>query len=146
MRNVRLRRYRFVVAMAGDRVLLAAACALCLCSCSTDLGCDLDGVTRDLGGTGLMDCGIARAQVSVVDDCAVKAFRARSTFRALYEKKDGSLQGVVHAAGDKYYAIRTATDGGDVESAECKGGSITTQNGRTFVQCDEPGMFTKACK
>jgi hypothetical protein len=143
--GVRLGRYRFVVGLRADRVLLGAACALLLCSCSNDLGCDLDGVTRDLGGTGLMDCGIARSDVSAVDACAVQSFRARATFRAVYEKKDGSLQGVIHAAGDKYYAIRTSTDGGDVESAECKGASIVTEDSRTFVECDKPGAFSKAC-
>lgn len=142
---MRLHRYRFVLAMRADRVLLGAACALLLCSCSNDLGCDLDGVTRDLGGSGLMDCGIARSDVSAVDACAVESFEMRATFRAVYEKKDGSLQGVVHAAGDKYYAIRASSDGGDVERAECKGASIVSQNGRTFVQCDKPGTYSKAC-
>lgn len=145
MLGVRLWRWRFVVAMRADRVLFGAACALWLCSCTNHLGCDVDGVTRNLGGTGLMDCGIARSQVSAVDACAVQNFRARATFRALYEKKDGSLEGIIHAAGDKYFAIRTDVDGGDVESAECKSGSVVTDNGRTFVQCDKPGAFSAAC-
>jgi hypothetical protein len=145
MRNMPRERYRFVVAMRSDRVLLAAACALLLCSCADELGCDVDGVTRDLGGTGLMDCGIARSDIDAVDKCAVGSFRRRDTFRALYEKKDGSLSGIVHAAGDEYYAVRASSDGDQVERAQCEGASIVSKDGRSFVQCDKPGPFTKAC-
>jgi hypothetical protein len=144
MRSMR-DRYRFVLGMRARALLGAAVLLAALSGCSHELGCDIDGVSRDLGGAGLMDCGIASSDIDAMDKCAVANFRADKTFRALYEKKGGSLEGIVHAAGGKYYALRAAADGRDVERAQCKSASIVTMDGRTYVQCDKPAAFSKAC-
>ena len=127
--------------------LLSAGCAwVGLAGCAGDLGCDLDGTTRELGGAGLIDCGLAeRGNTGVVDRCAVTAFMRRDTFRALYERKDGSLEAVLHAAGGRYYSLRASAAGDDVTRADCKGASVAAEGSRTFVQCDDPGEFRKAC-
>jgi hypothetical protein len=132
--------------MRAQRVRLAAAAACAVIGCAHELGCDLDGVTRSLGGPGLMDCGIASSSdTSAVDDCAVTQYEMRGTFRAIYENKNKTLQAVVHAAGDKWYALRATASGDGVERTECKGGSIVTEGTRAYVQCDKPGTFAPAC-
>jgi len=139
-------RHWFALRMPAYRVLLASASAAGMLGCANQHGCDIGGVSRDLGGTGLIDCGIAGSDPSDVDACAVSAFMMRSTFRAIYEKKDGSLQGVIHAAGDTYYALRASAKGDAVQYAQCKSGSVVDQGTRTLVQCDKPGAYVAACK
>lgn len=115
--------------------------------CAGDLGCDLDGTTRKLGGSGLMDCGLAeKGNTTDVDRCAVTAEQSRTTFRAIYVRKDGSLEAVVHGAGDHYYLLRASSDGDEVKRADCEGASVVTDGTRQFVECDEPGEFRKACE
>lgn len=133
--------------MRGDATLLPMVIvALGLAGCANDLGCDLDGVSRDVGGPGLMDCGIAHPDdTDVVDRCAVTAFGRGETFRAIYEQSDDSVEAVVHGAGDHYYSLRSSSSGDHVERADCKGGSIVEDGSRRFVQCDRPSAFRKAC-
>ena len=122
-----------------------ASAAIVLSACANSLGCDLDGISRDLGGAGLMDCGIASDDTSNVDACAVTAFRMRSTFRAIYEQPDGSLQAIVHAAGDSYYLLRASKSGDSVERADCQSASLASEGTRQFVQCEKPSAFREAC-
>jgi hypothetical protein len=141
-------RHPIVFAMRARRVLVVAGLLCPLLGCADQLGCDLDGVSRGLGGAGLIDCGIASkdtSDTSTVDRCAVTSFQTRATFRAIYEQKDKSLEGIVHAAGDKYYALRASPSGDAVERAQCKSASITTDGSRTFVACEKPGAYAKAC-
>lgn len=137
---------------AGVRVgwyaVVVGATSLCaaISGCASELGCDLHGVTRKLGGVGLMDCGLGEQDnTSVVDRCAVNAFTARLTFRALYERSDGSLEAIVHGAGGHYYALRAAADGDAVQQADCEGAEIVTDGSRKYVRCEGRGDFEPAC-
>jgi hypothetical protein len=126
--------------------LVVAWSALALGGCASELGCDLNDSTRDLGGAGLMDCGLAEyGDTDTVDTCAVREHGARGTFRAIYERKDGSLEAVVHAAGDRYYLFRADADGDHVKRAECESASVVTDGDREFVECDSHGEFRAVC-
>jgi hypothetical protein len=120
--------------------------AIVVAGCANDLGCDLDGVSRDVGGTGLMDCGIAKPdKTDTVDRCAVTAFGRGQTFRAIYEQDDESVEAVVHGSGDHYYLLHSSAGGDHVERADCKSASIVDEGSRRFVQCEHPSAFRPAC-
>lgn len=115
--------------------------------CGGDDDCEFDNVLRDIGGVGLMDCGIASEDdTSDVDDCAVDAYRANQTFRALYEQDDGGLRAIVHAAGDSYHVVTLSGEDGSIARAECEGGVLVQENGRSYVDCADPEPFRDVCR
>jgi hypothetical protein len=115
-------------------------------ACGGSDDCEFDSVLRDTGGVGLTDCKIARVDdTEEVDACAVSAYRARQTFRAIYEQEDGGLRAIVHAAGDSYHVV-TLADDGSIARAECGGGVLVQENGRSYIDCDEPGEFRDVCE
>jgi hypothetical protein len=125
--------------------LVLCASSVAIASCNGDDDCDIEAQSRGLGGAGLQDCGIARgSETSVVDRCAASAYAGNETFRALYELGDGRLEAIVHGAGDVYLKLRE-TDDGAVERAECGGGRVVREGGRTFVDCSDQGPFEVLC-
>lgn len=130
--------------------LASIACAVLLLSvfaaCGGEEGCDFDAETRDVGGIGLMDCGFARGDdASAVDRCAVTAYRMGITFRAVYERSDGSLDALVHGTGG-YALLRTDADGSVIERADCEDAHEVQRDGRSFVECTDSGVFDTVCK
>ena len=120
--------------------------ALALASCNGDDDCNIETQSRELGGAGLQDCGIAHgSNASIVDRCAVDAYAMNATFRALYELDDGRLQAIVHAAGDSYFLLREG-EGGGVERADCADGVVANQDGRRFIDCQDAGEFEPICQ
>jgi hypothetical protein len=119
----------------------------CLAGCSGDPVCNIDATTRRVGGAGVMDCRISSDEESVarVDQCSVEAYQARATFRAIYRQEDGTLEAIIHAAGDTYHLLRTEVDGPGIEEADCEGAHVVRDQGRTYVHCDDPGEFTRIC-
>ena len=116
-------------------------------SCGGDDECEFDRVLRDIGGAGLIDCGIADFQdTAEVDACAVEAHAANQTFRAIYEQEDGELQGIVHASGDSYHLVTLAADGRTIARAECEDGLYTQAGARTYINCVDPGPFRTVCE
>jgi hypothetical protein len=118
--------------------------------CSGETECNIDSQSRALGGAGLIDCGIASADdppeiFDRVDSCAVEAYQARGTFRALYENQDGTLKGTVHSAGGNFYLLRAGTDDDHVDRADCEGAHVVVEDGRTYVHCDSPSEFERIC-
>lgn len=102
-----------------------------------------------LGGPGVIDCGVASvddtSEIFDVDRCAVETYNARGTFRAIYEQEDGSLEAVVHAAGDTYHLLRVQVESTRIERADCGGAHVVQTDGRTYVQCDDPSRFAPVC-
>ncbi|MDD9934339.1 MAG: hypothetical protein OXT09_12090 [Myxococcales bacterium] len=133
-----------VAPVAIALVLLAASTALV--GCSSDDGCDLDDYTRDQGGFGLMDCGLAFDDTSAVDACAVMALRQGGTFRALYETEDGGLEAIVHTSEGVYIQVRTPADGASLEQTPCEDGILIEEDGRSYVGCFEPGEAELVCE
>jgi hypothetical protein len=127
--------------------LRIAALVCCLAGCGGESECNIDTTTRRVGGAGVMDCRITTEQYSIerVDQCAVEAYQARATFRAIYRHDDGTLEAIVHAAGDTYHLLRTDADGPGIEEADCVGAHLVQEQGRTYVQCDEPDDFVRIC-
>lgn len=126
----------------GHAALLVAALSGGV-GCAED-ECNIDEYTRDLGGIGVMDCGLAGDDTSAVDECALTAYRGRKTFRALYENEDGDLEAIVHAAGGTYHLVREA--GSMLEQADCKGGQEEVTDDRRRVGCDGQGAFETVCE
>jgi hypothetical protein len=115
-------------------------------ACGGSDDCEFDSVLRDVGGVGLTDCGIAAVDdTGEVDACAVNAYRADQTFRAIYEQDDGGLRAVVHAAGGSYHVVTLAEDG-SIARAQCEGGVLVQESGRRYIECDEPGEFRNVCQ
>jgi hypothetical protein len=130
-----------VVALAA-----IAFCTLVSASCGEEDDCDVEAQSRKLGGAGLQDCGIAHGDdQGVVDRCVLDAHQQNNTYRALYELDDGRLQAFVHAAGDVYFLLRDAKGGG-VERADCAGGRVVREGGRSSVECDQPSAFEAICQ
>jgi hypothetical protein len=132
--------------LGGSALLRVLVLTLALVGggCGSDDDCDIEAQSRSLGGAGLEDCGIARGgDSSVVDRCAVTAFEGNKTFRALYELDDGRLQALVHAAGGAYLLLRESDDG--VERADCSGARSVRENGRNYIECQDPTEFAAAC-
>jgi hypothetical protein len=116
-------------------------------SCAGEDECEFDSVTRDVGGVGLIDCGIASIEdTSEVDECAVSAYQAGQTFRAIYEQEDDGLEAIVHAAGGTYHLVRLSGDDRRITRAECAGASFVQEAVRRTIACDEPGPFSAACE
>jgi hypothetical protein len=133
-------------AVVGAMVLALSVGSL-LAGCGGDDECEFDAVTRDIGGVGLTDCGIAdRDDPSEVDECAVSAYRGNQTFRAIYEQDDDGLEAIVHAAGDSYHLVRLSGEDGTITRADCAGGQFVSEDGREYIACDEPGPFSVACE
>jgi len=131
----------------GLMALAAMVCASSGAGCGGENECEFEAITREVGGVGLMDCGIAsRDDTSEVDDCAVSAYQANHTFRAIYEQADDGLEAIVHAAGDTYHLIRLSGDGRSITRADCEGGLFVQEDGRRYIACDEPGSFRAACE
>ena len=116
--------------MNPTRLHLAAAftCIASVATCATGSAgcgeeeCELDSVTRKLGGAGLIDCGLAIGDPSNVDRCAVSANRAGSTFRALYEREDGGVDVIMRVAGGGYVALQLVAEDGRIEARQLCGG------------------------
>ena len=136
---------RLHLAAAFTCVAIVATCAIGSAGCDED-ECELDAVTRRLGGAGLIDCGLATDNPSDVDRCAVSANRAGSTFRALYEREDGGVDVIMRIAGGDYIALQLVPDDGRIERASCASGRIATSSGRSFVECVDRGDFTLVCE
>jgi hypothetical protein len=135
-----------LVPRATLRLWLLALALPTLAACGGDDECEFNSVTRDVGGSGLVDCGIAHVDdTGSVDRCAVTAFTSNNTFRALYEQEDGDLLALVHAAGDTYHLLRLSEDG-RIEQADCSGGSVQQEGTRSFVRCDDPSNFELVCE
>jgi hypothetical protein len=118
--------------------------------CNGKTECNIDSQSRALGGAGLIDCGIASADdpsdiFDRVDSCAVEAYQARGTFRALYENEDGTLEGTVHSAGGTFHLVRAPADDAHVDQADCDGAHVIVEDGRTYVHCDSPTAFARIC-
>jgi len=112
--------------------------------CASKDDCNIETQTRDLGGAGLMDCGLASTDdTHTVDACAVAAFAGRNTFRAIYERSDGTLEALVHAAGDAYLTLRESPDG--IERRDCKSAHVVDDADRSYVECVEPSAPTIVC-
>lgn len=127
------------------RRIIAWPCLL-IVSCAGGDECELDAVSRDVGGTGLIDCGIASpTDSSSVDRCALTAYRGNNTFRAIYEREDGGLEAFVHAAGGSYHLLRLAPDG-NIERADCDGAVVVQEGARSYVSCEEPSEFEVVCR
>jgi hypothetical protein len=126
---------------------LALPACLLLVACGDEDSCDLDAYTRDQGGFGLMDCGIASAgETSAVDACAEMAQRQGVTFRAIYETDDGGLEALVYTSDDEYIQVRTPADGSTLEQERCGSGVLTQETGRTYVSCLDPGEPEVVCE
>jgi hypothetical protein len=128
--------------------MLASLALVGSCGCGDEEGgCDIESRSRKLGGTGLIDCGIAGpGDTSTVDDCAVSAFQSRSTFRALYELENGDLEAIVHAAGDSYHTLRQPPDETVVERIDCGDAEVVTRGTRRYVVCTDPGTPREICR
>ena len=132
------------VTSAARSLLVLTALAALVTGCATDDDCTLEARSRELGGAGLMDCGLASTDdTGTVDRCAVAAFKARSTFRAIYERKDGMLEALVHAAGDAYLTLRETSSG--LERRDCAGAHVVEDAGRSYVECVEPSDPVAEC-
>ncbi len=143
MSATRLRR----ASAAALLTLAVIACASAAVSCAGEDECEFDAITRSVGGVGLMDCGLASLEdTSTVDDCAVSAYQANHTFRAIYEQEDGGLEALVHAAGDTYHLIRLSGEDESITRADCDGGIFTQEGGRRYIACDDPEPFRAACE
>src|SRR5262249_33466383 len=140
-----MHRYRLHLAAVCQCCLLGALAGLADSGCGDEASCDLGAITRDLGGVGLIDCGVANAETADVDRCAVAAYRDGSTFRAIYERDDGRLQALVRAAGGDYLVLRQADDD-SITRAECNGAQVVADGGRTYVECVDRGPFTTVCE
>jgi hypothetical protein len=117
-----------------------------LAACGGDQECEIDAVSRDLGGAGLLDCGIApEDDTRTVDACAVMAHRSRQTFRALYERGEGRIEGIVHAVGDTYHLLRVTGDGA-IARADCSGARVAQDGTRSHVVCDGDPAFEAVCE
>jgi hypothetical protein len=128
-------------------VAAIAGLAIAASSCAGEDECEFDAVTRDTGGVGLIDCGIAPFEdPSEVDECAVDAYQAGQTFRAIYEQEDRGLEAIVHAAGGTYHLVRLSGDGQRITRADCAGATFIQEDGRRTVACDRPGPFSAACE
>jgi hypothetical protein len=132
--------------------VVAALAPLCFgaLGCGGQTECNIDSQSRALGGAGLIDCGIASADdppdiFDRVDSCAVEAYQARGTFRALYQNQDGTLEGTVHSAGGTFHLVRSQADDAQVDRADCEGAHVVVEDGRTYVHCDSPGEFERIC-
>jgi hypothetical protein len=108
--------------------------------------CELNAVTRELGGAGLVDCGLATGDSSDVDRCAITAHRNGSTFRALYEREDGGVDVIMRIAGGDYVALRLVPEERRIEQATCDGGRVTVSGGRSYVECEGRGEFGLVCR
>lgn len=137
-------RHHFVNAW---RSTLVVACSWALVGCNDGTECNINSASRMLGGPGVIDCKVASAGESsqYVDTCAVETYNARGTFRALYERDDGTLDAIVHAAGDTYHILRMRAEANSVEQADCEGAHVVSVDGRTYVQCDDPTPFRVLC-
>jgi hypothetical protein len=125
----------------------AIACVSSGSACASEDECEFEAVTRAIGGVGLTDCGIASVnETDAVDDCAVSAYQADQTFRAIYEQDDDGLEAIIHAAGDSYHLVRLSGDGQSITRADCEGALFVQEDGRRYVACDEPGSFRAACE
>lgn len=108
--------------------------------------CEFDSVLREVGGVGLMDCGIADVgETREVDSCAVRAHQADHTFRAIYEQDDGGLRAIVHAAGDTYHEVTLSPDGSIVR-AQCAAAVLVQESGRSYIDCDDPEEPRTVCE
>jgi hypothetical protein len=132
---------------AGLITLAALVWSSAAASCGGEDECEFDAITRSVGGVGLMDCGIASIEdTSTVDDCAVSAYQANHTFRAIYEQDDGGLEALVHAAGGTYHLIRLSGEDDSITRADCDGATFTQESGRRYIVCDDPEPFRAACE
>ena len=136
---------RLHLAAAFACVATVATCATGSAGCGED-ECELDAVTRRLGGAGLIDCGLATDDPSAVDNCAVRENAAGSTFRALYEREDGGVDVIMRVAGGDYVALQRVPEDGRIERASCDGGRIANSSGRRFVECIDRGEFSLVCE
>lgn len=128
-------------------LMTLAAIASASAGCSGEDECEFEAITRDIGGVGLMDCRIAPLDdTSAVDSCAVSAYQAGHTFRAIYEQDDDGLEAIVHAAGDTYHLVRLSGDGKSITRADCEDASFVQEDGRRYIACVEPGPFRAACE
>jgi hypothetical protein len=115
-------------------------------ACGGSEDCEFDTVLRDVGGVGLIDCSIAEVDdTDEVDACAVSAYQARMTFRAIYEQEDGGLRAIVHAAGGTYHVV-TLSEDGRIARAECDGALVVQESGRRYIECNDPGEFRDVCE
>ena len=128
-------------------VAIVATCAAGSAGCGED-ECELDAVTRRLGGACLIDCGLATGDPSEVDSCAVRENGAGSTFRALYEREDGGVDVIMRVAGGDYIALQLLPEDGRIERASCARGRVVTDmvSGRRFVECVDRGEFALVCE
>ncbi len=108
--------------------------------------CELNAVTRKLGGVGLIDCGFATGDSNDVDRCAITAHRGGSTFRALYEREDGGVDVIMRIAGGAYVALRLVPEDRSIEQASCDGGRVTVSGSRSYVECEGRGEFSLVCR
>jgi hypothetical protein len=122
-----------------------SALAVTAAGCGED-ECELDAVSRRLGGTGLIDCGLAVGDPEDVDRCAVVAHGGGSTFRALYQREDGGVDAIMRVAGGAYVVLRFDAESGRIERADCEDGRITVGDGRTFVDCVDQSDYALVCE
>ena len=127
---------------SSSAALLGVASLVCF-GCNND-PCDISVVSRDLGGPGLMDCGVAAAVGASANQCAVDALRQDHTFRVFTEAADGELEGIVHAAGGEFFAQRTR--GARVEQAACGGAEVVGASGAQRVECTGAGDYEVVCE
>lgn len=146
---------RVVGAAHRYRLRLAAVWQCCVIAgvfahpgCADDDACDLGDISRELGGVGLIDCGISDSaeDTAAVDRCAVSAYAGGSTFRAVYERAQGGLEAIVRVAGGDYLVLRQSDDGGSVERADCASARVVDEAGRTYVECVDRGEFDPVCE
>lgn len=137
---------RLHLASAFACAAIGATCAFGNAGCGDD-ACELDAVTRNLGGAGLIDCGLATMDdPGVVDRCAVTAHGDGSTFRALYERGDGGVDVIMRIAGGDYVALQLVGDDGRIERANCDEGRIAVRGARRYVECVDRGEFSIVCR
>lgn len=134
------------VSSAVPRALLGFSALLALAGACAEDECDFNSATRDVGGIGLMDCGIAGEDTSAVDSCAVMAHRQGAIFRAIYETEEGGLEAIVHGSDGEYSLLRIPAPNGPVERADCAGAEVVDEAGRTRVSCVNPGPFAVVCE
>jgi len=131
--------------MRNVLLFLLAANGSVLAGCSGDDSCDIESYTRELGGSGLTDCGLARpGNPDVVDGCAVMAHNQNKTFRALYANAEGEVEGLVYSSDRKLYDVRSV--GSTIERATCEGAVVIKDDGRVYVECDSPGERDVVCE